>query len=103
MSLLDEYCHIDDLLNECKLVYKSYKEALDNYNDCLNGELNEDVDFLRYQLNEIEEADISEEKVDEYQDELKNLNNFEKLNENLSQCYDLLSGNNQTLEILYEA
>lgn len=103
LSLLDEYCHIDDLLNECKTVYKSYKEALDNYNDCLNGELNEDIDFLRYQLNEIEEADISEEKVNEYQYELKNLNNFEKLNENLSQCYDLLSGNDQTLEILYEA
>lgn len=103
LSLLDEYCHIDDLLNECKTVYKSYKEALDNYNDCLNGELNEDIDFLRYQLNEIEEADISEEKVNEYQDELKNLNNFEKLNENLSKCYDLLSGNDQTLEILYEA
>ena len=103
LSLLDEYCHIEDLLIECKSVYKSYKEALDNYNDCLNGELNEDVDFLRYQLNEIEEADISEEKVNEFQDELKNLNNFEKLNENLSQCYDLLSGNDQTLEILYEA
>lgn len=103
LSLLDEYCHINDLLIECKSVYKSYKEALDNYNDCLNGELNEDVDFLRYQLNEIEEADISEDKVNEYQDELKNLNNFEKLNENLSQCYDLLSGNDQTLEILYEA
>lgn len=103
LSLLDEYCHIDDLLIECKSLYKSYKEALDDYNDCLNGELNEDIDFLRYQLNEIEEADISEDKVNEYQDELKNLNNFEKLNENLSQCYELLSGNNQTLEILYEA
>ena len=103
LSLLDEYCHIDDLLKTCKVVYQSYKVALDNYNDCLNGDLNEDIDFLRYQLHEIEEADITEEKVNEYQTELKNLNNFEKLNENLNTCYELLSGNNQTLEILYEA
>lgn len=103
LSLLDEYCHVHDLLDECKVLYKSYKNALDAYNDCLNGDLNEDVDFLRYQLNEIESADISLDKINEYQNELKNLNNFEKLNEHLSQCYELLSGNNQTLEILYQA
>ena len=34
--------------------------------------------MLIYQINEIEEADISLDKVNEYQDELQNLNNFEK-------------------------
>lgn len=103
LSLFDEYCHIDDLLFECKRAYRTYKQAFNEYNDCLNNELNDDLDFLKYQLNEIEKADIREEKVNEYTQELKNLNNFEKLNDSLSQCYHLLNGNDQTLEILYQA
>lgn len=102
LSLLDEYCHIESLLDECKELYKSYKNVLDEYEECLNLDSNEDIDFLKYQYHEIDQADITEEQVNAYTEELKNLNNFEKINDNLSQCYESLNGNNQTLEILYK-
>ena len=101
IHLLDEYCQIDDELNKCKIAYKEYRNALNEYEDALNNELNDDIDFLKYQLNEIEKADISEDKVNEYTSELKDLDNFEKINENLNKAYDLLNGNHQVLESLY--
>ena len=101
IHLLDEYCQIDNELDECKKAYKEYKNALNEYEDALNNELNDDIDFLKYQLNEIEKADISEDKVNEYTSELKDLDNFEKINENLNKAYDLLNGNHQVLESLY--
>ena len=101
ISLLDEYCQINDLLYKCSSLYKNYRNAVNKYEDCLNNEMNEDIDFLKYQLNEIESANISEEKVDEYTKEIKDLDNFEKINENLNNAYETLNGNNQILETLY--
>lgn len=103
LSLLDEYCHIEDLLKECQQLYRSYQKAFKEYDDCLNLEFNDDLDFLKYQVNEIENAQLSEEKIKDLNDELDQLNNFEKLNEHLTHSYDMLSGSQKTIENLYDA
>ncbi|MGN1344261.1 MAG: DNA repair protein RecN [Traorella sp.] len=102
LSLLDEFCQEHELISKVNLAYKKYKDIFDEYQKCKNKELIDDLDYLKYQLKEIEEADITEEKVNEYTDELKNLNNFEKIHEILSSSYESLNGNQQILEILYQ-
>ena len=103
ITLLDEYCHMEKKLDECKKKYQSYQKALHAYEEFQNNELSDDLDFLRYQVNEINQAELSEEKLSDMNEELNQLNNFEKLNEHLSNAYEHLTNTDKTLENLYEA
>ena len=103
ITLLDEYCHMEEKLNECKHNYQIYQKALHTYEEFQNNELNDDLDFLKYQVNEIDQAELSEEKITDMNEELNQLNNFEKLSEHLNHAYEHLSGTGKTLESLYES
>ena len=103
IALLDEYCHIDDQLMDCHHKYNAYQKAKKEYEEFLKSDMNDDLDFLKYQAEEIEKAQLSEEKITEMNEELKQLNNFEKLHEHLTSSYELLTGSQKTLESLYEA
>lgn len=104
LELLDNYCHHDELLKQCSEKYKNYSHALKEYEQAKNVDFNEnDLDYLKYQVNEIEKADLSEEKIDSMNKELNQLNSFEKINDSLNKAYDSLTGNHQTLENLYDA
>lgn len=103
IALLDEYCHMDSKLTDLRHKYKAYQKAQNEYEEFLKSDANDDLDFLKYQVEEIERAQLSEEKIIKMSEELNQLNNFEKLNEHLTSSYELLSGSQKTLENLYEA
>ncbi len=104
LSLLDEYLHENELQAACKQKYEVYDTIKKELDDCLNHEYNDlDLDFLKYQVNEIEKAHLSQEQFDTYQKELKQINNFEKLNDRLNRSYECICGSQKTLENLYEA
>lgn len=103
LVLLDNYANHATLLKNCEVAYKEYISHLNEYEKIRDNDLNpSDLDYLKYQIKEIEALDLSEEKVNEYEDELKTLNSFERLFEHLSSSHDSLSGTQKTLENLYD-
>lgn len=97
INLLDNYGaneHIS-LLNDYKELFAKYNEVLKKLTDAQNKtELSEQqVEFLRFQINEIEEAHIEDIKEDEQlENELHVLANAEKLKEYTYSSYWSLYG-----------
>lgn len=102
--LLDEFCNEKELLLQCKNSYQAYKKAKDELEECLHHELNnEDLDFLKYQIHEINSVNLDQKYYDEISEELRSLNQFEKLSRHLNDGYEYLNGNSKVLENLYRA
>ena len=88
LQLLDHYCDQNELLIRVKEAYQAYSEIAKQLQEALQSDYNEDdLEYLTYQLNEIDEADIKE-------NELQELMRFRKMNvePRLSTFAKLLSG-----------
>lgn len=104
LGLLDAYFPHDELLQKTKESYQTYKECADALQDALENTYNvDDLEFLEFQLNEIEEADIKEGELEELEAEQHRLATFEKTNAHLHQAIELIDGNQGSNPILYEA
>lgn len=105
-TILDPKSHIeflDDYIgNEITIIKAEYKKQYDmylkvkselkqNYGD--DKEKQRKIDLLRYQLNEIDEADLKENEEDEVESKLRIINNSEKISSNLNEAYYELSDN----------
>lgn len=103
MNVVHHIKYLDDFIgNEIQTIKNKYRESFFNYNN-LKAELkynysNEkekqrEIDLLKYQLNEIDDADLKigeEEKLDAQR---KQMANQEKIKENLSYADECLSSN----------
>lgn len=104
LSLLDAFCKHEVMLDEVKHLYKLYKEYDDALTHALQNEYNEDdLDFLTFQLNEIDEANITEGELEEIEAEQKRMMSFEKLTTHLNQACELLDGTQGSNPALYNA
>lgn len=104
LQLLDEYVHADELKNDVKTLYNEYKQLKDELNAALNNDYNEDdLDFLTFQLNEINDANIKENELEELENEQKQMQNFEKISLHSSNAFELLEGNQGSLSALYHS
>lgn len=106
LSLLDTYLkyHSTNELNEYNKSYQTYVEALNKLETAKKEELSEEqVDFYRFQLNEIENVNLKENEIEELELEKKRMSEFEKINENLRTTLAYLSSEGSALELLYEA
>ncbi len=86
INLLDSYGNEEHskILNEYKVVYSKYTDILKRLDDAKNKSVlsEQQVDFLKFQISEIESAQIDDVEEDvQLQDELNVLVNFEKLKE----------------------
>ena len=86
INLLDSYGNEEHskILNEYKVVYSKYTDILKRLDDAKNKSVlsEQQVDFLKFQISEIESAQIDDVEEDvKLQDELNVLVNFEKLKE----------------------
>ncbi len=95
--LLDNYAK--DLygkqLSEYKVLYKEYNDLLNQLEKAKNASdaTEAQIDFLKFQINEIEEAQIEDlEEENKLQNELKILENAEKLKEISQGAYWALNG-----------
>ncbi|WP_050607588.1 DNA repair protein RecN [Clostridium niameyense] len=82
-------------------VIKSYKEHYDNLYEIdkkikelsgENGEREKLMDFLRYQINEIDNANLKAEEEEELEQKFKELSNAEKISKVLLNSYGILYG-----------
>ena len=68
-----------------------------------NKNLKDKLEFLEYEKNELEALELYEGIDKELEDKVNKLSNFDKINNSLSEAYNLLSSDNGGLDIVYEA
>jgi len=107
--LLDADTHheyLDTFNQEGKTAYKAYREAYKVYKqakqevDNLQENMSErarELDMLRYQIDEIEDADLSIGEDISIAEELKRLDSFEHIDKVLGSCYDAFYNGRQPL------
>lgn len=96
LQLLDQYCDQATLCEEVTSLYRSYQQISHDLKQALEEDYNEDdLEYLTYQLNEIDQAQLKEGELEELEDELKKLMAFEKISSSLHQCVELLNGDEQ--------
>ncbi len=104
LSLLDKFIQEETLLQSVKEQFKIYKKCKDEYDSLLHADYSEeDLEFLTFQLNEIDEANIQEDELESLEEELKRMSNFEKVNATIASSIDLLDGEHSCLSNIYEA
>lgn len=104
LELLDAYCAHVDLPNKVKHAYLAYKNISDTLEEALQSTYNvDDLEFLTFQLNELENADIKDGELEELQLEQRKMASFGKTSEHLNQAIEYLDGNQGSNPTLYEA
>ena len=63
----------------------------------------EQLDFLKSQLKEIEEVSYTDDEIDRFEEELKILQNYEKMNESIQNFEQLMNNGQGVLPKLKEA
>ena len=84
---------------EYKAAYKEYKEAkqaLDNLSEHM-AERARELDMLRFQIDEIEEAGLQIGEDESIAEELKRLDSFDHIDKVLGSCYDAFYGGRNPL------
>lgn len=102
INLLDSYAKgsYGELLNEYKSLYSEYQglcSDLENAKSLSNATENQ-IEFLKFQINELEEAQINDEnEYDTLKNELNILDNVEKLKELTGTSYWALTGDDSSI------
>lgn len=103
-TLLDQYLNEAEALKEVQNAYHEYAELKRDYEEAMNLTYNEDdLEFLLYQVREIEDAALDADEEEQLLDEQKKMLAFEKLSQRLSSAIDAIDGSNRASESLYEA
>lgn len=102
LTLLDEYCNENKLLLEVKESYQTYnteKQKLDHF---IEEEASEaELDYLKYQLDEINQVDIQENEIETLEIRQKEMASFDKISNALSNAIQKIDESN--FDCLYEA
>ena len=106
LKLLDKYINEPELLHRYDQEYADYSKALNEYEELANNTYNEaDLDYLRFDLKELEDADIKEDEEEELQEKERHYKDAEKylsvLNE-ANELYDGQEGIRERLSYLYK-
>ena len=104
LSLLDMFNqeHENDRFNDYQRVYNKLKKAKVVYDSLKNNEQEsiQRLDLLRFQLNEITQAELSVNEDIELRQEREKLVNFEQIYENVTEAYNSLRGEHKGLDWL---
>lgn len=104
LSLLDNYCDQSGLQKEVKALYQEYHQISEELAQALQNDYNEDdLEFLTFQLNEIDQAELKDGELEELEDEQKKIMAFEKISTALHQSVELLNGDQGANPAIYEA
>ena len=98
MSFIDAYGNYSDVLEDYKSCYselRAVRKKLKSLSTDEDEKLRK-IDLLKYQINEIEAADIKVGELKELQEKRELIRNSEKLRMSLEICRSLLSGDDDT-------
>ena len=105
LSLLDKFSssEINQIKEEYDKKYSEYVSKNDEFEKLKSMNLNEDLDYLKYQLNEILEVDVQENEIEDLELEASRISKFSKLSTNVNNVITILDGDKGVNELLYEA
>ncbi|XMB66516.1 DNA repair protein RecN [Mycoplasmatota bacterium zrk1] len=94
IEILDGLDNID--LSNYKLNLEKYKKHIKVYNDLMNSndEMNRQVDYLKYQLEELIDANLSVSEEEKLNEDEKKYKNFDKIYQNIKDAYTYLYDSN---------
>lgn len=93
----DEYDKLEDELKDIFIEIKDLTSSLKNFLE-KSSNLDSEIDFLEFQINEINEINPVPGEMDEIKDELKKLQNQELIQETLSSVDNNLRGSDEQFE-----
>lgn len=106
LALLDDYArgHYDTLLSEYQSTFKLYTEKSNELKNLQqkDEELLQRLDLIKYQHQELSGKQLIANEKETLTEEINRLQNFEKLNDALTKSVNLLSDDNQILDLLFE-
>ena len=96
----------DKLINDYTKLLYDYKDSLKTYNLALKGqkETIEKLEFLEYTKKELDALDLEEGIDIKLEEEIKKLENFDKISSNLKEAYNNLESDNfSSLDNIYDS
>ncbi|MDD6467795.1 MAG: DNA repair protein RecN, partial [Erysipelotrichaceae bacterium] len=104
LSLLDSYCNEPQLLQSLQQKYHQYDELRKEYNKAEQTSFSEaQEDLLRYQIQEIVQANIEIGEDEQLEEKIKIASNFEKIFSKIQTAISLLEHEHGINTQLYEA
>lgn len=101
LHLLDDYIHQDSLYYEVKSAYQAYDKKRKEITSYESEKVNEnDLDFLHFQLNEINNLALEENEIDDLEQRQKEMAGFEKVSSTLSSAISIIESSKY--DSLYE-
>ncbi|GAB6072589.1 DNA repair protein RecN [Venenivibrio stagnispumantis] len=85
-KIFDSFCQIEDLLEEYQKLYKEFKEKEKEYNQLIQAQSERlrELDFLKYQLNELNNANIKSGEKEALEERYSYLSNIQTIKEIVS-------------------
>lgn len=101
--LFDKYCNISKELIEFKKAFLAYQKAKEEYDDLLNNTYNErEIEFFKYDLQELEDANLKLGEVEELEDLEKKLKSKEKYQQMLDRSLSIYNDDGGLKENFYD-
>lgn len=102
LNLLDKFADNSNLLLNYSCAFNKYQKTKQEYDDLLNNEYNEsEIEYLKFDLKELEEANLDEEEEREYELKESRYKKSEKYIQSLKEAIDLYDSNYGIKENLY--
>jgi DNA repair protein RecN (Recombination protein N) len=103
IELLDTYCNKQELIKDVDFAYKQYNVLNKEYNEALLNTYNEnDLEYLQYQVEEIEKASLIIGEDYQLEVEEKEIKNFEKTYTSINQTIEILNNDEGVNNNLYQ-
>lgn len=104
LELLDKFGSNDLYLlkEEYDDSFKRYLDKISYYNDLIKVKEDEDIDYLKYQLEEINSVDLKENEIEELELEANRISKFNKISTNVNGAISMLDGDKGINELFYE-
>lgn len=102
IELLDSYANTNGLKEQVKQAYNHYSNVLNELDTLKNEEFSDaELEFLTAQLDEIENANVKENEMDELEEQIHEATHWFKSKEDLSECLYEMDKENGALDSLY--
>lgn len=106
LQLLDDYAEnqYSDLLQQYKNVFNQYKDKRKELEDLESADqaLLQRLDLMKFQFEELTEASLKEDEVEQLEFDIKRIQNSEKLSLALNNAHQVLTDENAIPDRLYE-
>ena len=92
LLVVDTVAKHDDLLNDYRSKYRSYRKAIAKLQQLILGseKAKADLDYFQFQYDELEKANLAADEQEPLEQELYTLNNAEEIKRNLSGTHHLM-------------